>query len=44
MDIGLCGARLKERYHIPLIISGYGYDLYDLPSRILNGERESGAY
>jgi len=28
---GYVGARLKERYHIPLIISGYGYDLYDLP-------------
>ena len=28
---GYVGARLKEKYHIPLIVSGYGYDLYDLP-------------
>lgn len=28
---GYAGARLKEKYHIPLIVSGYGYDLYELP-------------
>jgi len=28
---GYVGARLKERLQIPLIVSGYGYDLYDLP-------------
>jgi len=28
---GYVGARLKERLQIPLIVSGYGYDLYELP-------------
>lgn len=28
---GYVGARLKERLQVPLIVSGYGYDLYDLP-------------
>ena len=28
---GYVGARLKEIYQIPLIVSGYGYDVYDLP-------------
>ncbi len=28
---GYVGARLKESLQIPLIVSGYGYDLYDLP-------------
>lgn len=28
---GYVGARLKEDLNIPLIVSGYGYDLYELP-------------
>ena len=28
---GYVGARLKDEHHIPLIVSGYGYDLYELP-------------
>jgi len=30
---GYVGARLKERYGKPLIITGHGYDVYDLPFR-----------
>jgi len=30
---GYVGARLKERYGKPLIITGHGYDIYDLPFR-----------
>ncbi len=30
---GYIGARLKEELHIPLVITGHGYDVYDLPFR-----------
>ena len=30
---GYVGARLKERYNIPLIVTSHGYDIYDLPFR-----------
>jgi len=30
---GFVGAKLKEKYNVPLIIQGLGYDIYDLPFR-----------
>ena len=30
---GYAGAKLKEKYNIPLIITTHGYDIYDLPFR-----------
>ena len=30
---GYVGAKLKERYDKPLIITGHGHDVYDLPFR-----------
>jgi len=30
---GYAGAKLKEKYNIPLIITAHGYDIYDLPFR-----------
>lgn len=33
---GYVGARIKERYDIPLIITSHGYDIYDLPFRDTN--------
>lgn len=30
---GYAGAKLKEKYGIPLIVTAHGYDIYDLPFR-----------
>ncbi|MBN2239584.1 MAG: glycosyltransferase [Dehalococcoidales bacterium] len=30
---GYAGARLKEKYNIPFVITAHGYDIYDLPFR-----------
>jgi glycosyltransferase involved in cell wall biosynthesis len=28
---GYTGAKLKEKYNIPFVVTGHGYDIYDLP-------------
>jgi len=28
---GYVGARLKERYHVPFVVTAHGYDIYSLP-------------
>jgi glycosyltransferase involved in cell wall biosynthesis len=28
---GYVGAKLKEKYHVPFIVTAHGYDIYDLP-------------
>jgi len=30
---GYAGARLKETYRVPLVVTAHGYDIYDLPFR-----------
>lgn len=32
-SMGYVGARLKEKYNVPFIITAHGYDIYDLPFR-----------
>ena len=32
---GYVGSKLKEKYNVPLIVEGLGYDVYDLPFRDL---------
>ena len=30
---GYVGAKLKEKYNVPFVVTAHGYDIYDLPSR-----------
>ena len=32
-SMGYVGARLKEKYNVPFIVTAHGYDIYDLPFR-----------
>jgi len=32
-SMGYVGARLKEKYDVPFIVTAHGYDIYDLPFR-----------
>ncbi len=32
-SMGYVGARLKEKYNVPCIVTAHGYDIYDLPFR-----------
>lgn len=32
-SMGYVGARLKEKYNVPFVVTAHGYDIYDLPFR-----------